>query len=415
MDRAADIYTHVPGKWSKSEKRWTFPGMGGASIRFRHLDRDDDARHYQGKNMTYCGIDEMPQFQTPSAPDLLWGAMRSAHGVPVLFRATGNPGGPGHEWIQERYIDPVAPMTINHIKMPNEGVHRRVFIPSYITDNRALLDGDEDYLTRLHLVGAPWLVAAWLRGDWNARPKGVFFDTLAINYGTPPFMNCYYLGVDPATRDADAQDREWKDRDHTALVVVGVDYMRRPWIVDVVRKQMDTSQWFQEIRRLHRKYKFRKIWLEGGAIWRAAEPWIRMQMKMSHEFLPFDICQPGAAGDKATRATPFQTVVNSGGLWVPKDNTPWLDALMRELSIFDPMKAKRNEIHDDQVDAASWIFYKMLELQTSDRSAEETYDALARRQDLERVGRTMVENGMLDGAAAEKILSAMDAHDRYDR
>ena len=414
MDRAGDIYPHVPGKWQKSEKRWVFPGMGGASIRFRHLDRDDDARHYQGKNMTYCGIDEMPQFATPAAPDMLWGAMRSAHNVPVLFRATGNPGGAGHEWIQERYIDPAEPMQVQHVKLPI-GTHRRVFIPSYITDNRALLESDPEYLSRLHLVGAPWLVEAWLRGDWNARPKGVFFDTLALNYGDPPHLNSYYLGVDPATRDADAQDREWKHRDPTALVVVGVDYMHRPWIVDVLCKQMDTHQWFQEVIRLNRKYKFRKIWLEGGAIWRAAEPWIRKQMRERHIFLPLDICQPGSAGDKATRATPFQSILNAGGVWVPKDNTPWLDKFLRELSIFDPIKSKRNEIFDDQVDAVSWIFYKMQELQTSARSADEMPDALAKRRDLERVGRSVVENGMLSGAAAERILAAMERHQRYDR
>lgn len=414
MDRAADIYPHVPGRWNKGEKRWIFPSLGGASIRFRHLDRDDDARHYQGKNMTYCGIDEMPQFATSAAPDMLWGAMRSAHNVPVLFRATGNPGGAGHEWIQKRYIDPVKPMEVQRIELP-VGVHRRVFIPSYITDNKALIESDPEYLSRLHLVGAPWLVEAWLRGDWNARAQGVFFDTLAFNYGDPPYMDAFYLGVDPATRDADAPDREWKDRDPTALVVVGVDYMRRPWIMDVVKKQMDTSQWFNQILHLHRKYKFKKIWIEGGPIWRAAEPWIRMQMRHRHIFLPIDIVQPGAAGDKATRATPFQTMVNSGSVWLPKDRTPWLDAFLRELSIFDPVKSKRNEIFDDQVDAASWIFYKMLELQTSNKSEYDTPQAVAKRRDLDRVGRTLVENGTLSGAAAEKILSAMEDHERYDR
>ena len=32
--------------------------------------------------------------------------LRSGEGVPCGFRATGNPGGPGHQWVKARYIDP---------------------------------------------------------------------------------------------------------------------------------------------------------------------------------------------------------------------------------------------------------------------------------------------------------------------
>jgi hypothetical protein len=35
--------------------------------------------------------------------------LRSSAGVPAGFRATGNPGGPGHQWVKARYIDP-APL-----------------------------------------------------------------------------------------------------------------------------------------------------------------------------------------------------------------------------------------------------------------------------------------------------------------
>src|SRR4249919_2965238 len=39
----------------------------------------------------------------------LMATLRSGAGVPVGLRATGNPGGPGHQWVRQRYIDP-APL-----------------------------------------------------------------------------------------------------------------------------------------------------------------------------------------------------------------------------------------------------------------------------------------------------------------
>ena len=39
----------------------------------------------------------------------LMATLRSGAGVPVAMRLTGNPGGPGHQWVRARYIDP-APM-----------------------------------------------------------------------------------------------------------------------------------------------------------------------------------------------------------------------------------------------------------------------------------------------------------------
>jgi hypothetical protein len=36
----------------------------------------------------------------------LMATLRSTKGVPVGFRGTGNPGGPGHGWVKKRYIDP---------------------------------------------------------------------------------------------------------------------------------------------------------------------------------------------------------------------------------------------------------------------------------------------------------------------
>ncbi len=52
------------------------------------------------------------------------------------MRLTGNPGGPGHQWVKARYIDP-APMGWQPIRDPETGLDR-VYIPSRVTDNQYL-------------------------------------------------------------------------------------------------------------------------------------------------------------------------------------------------------------------------------------------------------------------------------------
>jgi len=106
---------------------------------------------------------------------MLFGAMRSKSGVPIQLILTANPGGVGQQWIKHRYIDPAPRGMVPLIrKLPNGEKHHFIYIPSRIQDNRILLQNDPTYINRLHLVGSPELVRAWLEGDWNVI-AGAFF------------------------------------------------------------------------------------------------------------------------------------------------------------------------------------------------------------------------------------------------
>jgi hypothetical protein len=87
------------------------------------------------------------------------------------MRLTGNPGGPGHQWVKARYVDP-APLGNKVITDPVTGL-ARVFIPSKV-DNNVFIDA-EAYKQRLRASGSAELVAAWLAGDWSVT-LGAFFD-----------------------------------------------------------------------------------------------------------------------------------------------------------------------------------------------------------------------------------------------
>jgi hypothetical protein len=103
----------------------------------------------------------------------LMATLRSGAGVPVGLRLTGNPGGPGHQWVKARYIDP-APLGNVVISDPVTGLDR-VFIPSKV-DNNAFIDV-EAYKQRLRASGSAELVRAWLDGDWTVT-MGAFFRLL---------------------------------------------------------------------------------------------------------------------------------------------------------------------------------------------------------------------------------------------
>ena len=174
-ERAKEIYGPLGAKFREgNSKSIRFPG--GGRIRFRPLETVADAEKYQGQNLTDAWVEEAGQYPDPAPIDRMFGALRSPHGVPTQLILTANPGGPGQQWIKGRYIDP-APggMRLLRVTLPNGSQHTRVFIPSFIEDNRLLLQSDPGYIDRLYLVGSEQLVRAWLEGDWTAV-EGAYFD-----------------------------------------------------------------------------------------------------------------------------------------------------------------------------------------------------------------------------------------------
>ena len=71
-------------------------------LRFAYLEHDAEAEAYQGHSYTRVYVEEIGNFPSPAPIMKLMATLRSASGVPVGSRATGNPGGPGHAWVRER-------------------------------------------------------------------------------------------------------------------------------------------------------------------------------------------------------------------------------------------------------------------------------------------------------------------------
>lgn len=173
VERAKEIYLPLGAEWREQPRQFRMPN--GGRIRFRPLENATDAAKYQGQNLTDCAVEEAGNYEDPKPIDMLFGALRSRGGVPVQLILTANPGGVGQQWIKHRYIDP-APRGMKPLVrlLPNGAEHRYIYIPSRVQDNKILLSNDPGYINRLHLVGSPELVRAWLEGDWNVV-AGAFF------------------------------------------------------------------------------------------------------------------------------------------------------------------------------------------------------------------------------------------------
>lgn len=171
--RASEIYPKIGATWLSGSQMWVFPN--GATLKMRHLWDARDAENYQGHSYTWICIEEATNWPTPEAIDRVRATLRSPHRVPVRLRLTGNPGGPGHNWVKQRYITP-APLGFTVHTDPTSG-EQRVFIPSRLEDNRALMENDPAYERRLMQSGNPALVKAWRFGIWDIVAGG-FFDDL---------------------------------------------------------------------------------------------------------------------------------------------------------------------------------------------------------------------------------------------
>lgn len=178
--RTKQIFPKLGAKYNEQKAEWVMPG--GGRLKFVYLERDSDAEEYQGHNYTRIYVEETTNFPSPAPIDKLRATLRSGAGVPCGMRLTGNPGGPGHNWVKARYIDP-DPRGFKVIdeemtyELEGEMVTvtlSRVFIPSKISDNLLLMRNDPTYILRLRQSGSEQLVRAWLEGDWSII-DGAFF------------------------------------------------------------------------------------------------------------------------------------------------------------------------------------------------------------------------------------------------
>jgi len=186
--RAKELYPLLGATYAKTEKTWHFPA--GSTLKFRYIENEDDVHNYQGHQYTWIGWDELTNWPTSYPYIYMLSRLRSPSGAPTAMRAAGNPGGVGHVWVKERFIDPAPPETLFYTKRGTSCV----FIPAKLEDNRILMENDPEYELNLEELRdtRPELYQALREGDWNVFAGQVFQEFRTDTHVIKPFQ------LDPA-------------------------------------------------------------------------------------------------------------------------------------------------------------------------------------------------------------------------
>ena len=166
-------------RYNASAHTWTFPS--GAKILFGSMQYTKDRTRYQGQAYDFIGFDELTHFTWDEYSYLFSRNRPNGPGPRVYIRASANPGGVGHGWVKERFVTAGKPMTTIWEDVtwrdPSGQEHRarqsRIFVPSSVFDNPALLNNDPDYVRRLASMPEAERKAL-LYGDWDTFSGQVF-------------------------------------------------------------------------------------------------------------------------------------------------------------------------------------------------------------------------------------------------
>lgn len=171
------LYTGA--KYNASKHIWYFPS--GAKIVLGSMQHTKDKHKYQGHEYDFIGFDELTHFTYEEYSYMQSRNRPSGPGTRVRMRGTGNPGGIGHGWVKQYFVQAAPPETTNwryhKINMPDGSVKKywlsSAFVPSSVFDNPHILERDPLYMAKLANRGEAEMNAL-LYGNWDSYEGQVF-------------------------------------------------------------------------------------------------------------------------------------------------------------------------------------------------------------------------------------------------
>ena len=176
---ALSIYPRKIYKYNSSAHIMQF--LNGSIIDFGYCDSENDVYKYQSAEYDVIRFDELTHF-TEDMYVYLISRVRGANDFPKQVKSSTNPGGVGHAWVKERFIDIGPPDTVHET-----AAGTRIFLPSKVQDNQFLLKSDPGYVKRLENLSEKDKKAL-LYGDWDIFDGQYFTEWKREKHVIKPFV-----------------------------------------------------------------------------------------------------------------------------------------------------------------------------------------------------------------------------------
>lgn len=159
-------------KYNASKHTGTFPN--GSIVYFGYIDNEKDVFRYQGAEYDVIRFDELTHF-SESVYLYMRSRLRGVKKIPRFIKSSTNPGGVGHTWVKQYFIDPMPPnVKTEFFNKEGESLGTRIFLPSKVQDNKHLMESDPGYIRRLKMLPEREK-RALLYGEWDLF-DGQYFD-----------------------------------------------------------------------------------------------------------------------------------------------------------------------------------------------------------------------------------------------
>lgn len=384
-DESMEIYQGVRGAQPQmSLGRWKFCNKDGeivSTVKFAHIEREDELRKWQGSQICEIGFDELTHFSEKTFFYML-SRNRSTCGVAPFVRATCNPD--ADSWVAKFiswWIDPQTGYPIPersgklrwfvrrneklfwantkeglweqfNLKTPEERAEPRsvTFIMSRLQDNQELLKINPQYLANLKALSQIERERL-LYGNWKIKAAaGLYFKRAQVNIieAVPSDIQFYCRAWDLAA----TEDNGLGDADYTSGVLLGIRKDRTIVVLDVINqraKASDVEKLLYNTSVVDRqkygpRYKVRIPQDPGAAGKIVAQAYIK-------KLTGFNVKSEAVTGSKELRATPFAAQWQNGNVSLLLSN--WNDTYLAQLESFPESN------HDDMVDASSDAFNEL--------------------------------------------------------
>ena len=379
-DESQKIYSLIKGsKMQLSMGRWVFCNDDGqivSSVKFAHIERDEDLLKWQGSQICEICFDELTHFSEKAFFYML-SRNRSACGVTPFVRATCNPDADSwvakfiEWWIDQETGYPIPErsgkirwfirrdeklywantkqelwkqfnLTTDEEKEEPRSV---TFIMSRLQDNQELLKVNPQYLANLKALS---LIERerLLHGNWKIKAAaGLFFKRTQLGdildkvpIDVVRWVRCWDLA-------ATEKDTTSGDPAFTAGVLIGKRKNGRYIIADVINKQMAAADVRKTIKLTAQsdKAKYSRVRTRlpkdpGQAGKEQAESYIKF-------LAGFDVVTVAETGSKEARAEPMAAQWQAGNFDIMYGD--WNEEFLHQLENFPDSKFK------DMVDAAA--------------------------------------------------------------